>query len=109
MGMVEIRKESGEVISRSRNLRGLRAYAGKHWTEQVHINKKPDGGGTLTVRFAGGVYCVTPFASFVVLCESLVNWRNLYGATLFVNDVESGEVGYKNAALRAHARFGRVG
>jgi len=42
------------------------------------------------------------WSCFSVLKWSLRNWRNLYGARLFVNDVESGTVGYRNPALGEH-------
>jgi hypothetical protein len=40
------------------------------------------------------------WASYEVLRDSLRTWRNLQGASLFINGVPAGKVGYRNPALR---------
>lgn len=112
--MVEIKDSDGKVVRRSANLRGLRAHIGQNWVKLVSI--KPIGtprdgarpyvgcDGELTVQFGNGDTCTCDWASFTILCESLINWRNLYGAKLEVCGLPSGEVECKNEELNRHSR-----
>ena len=63
--MVTILK-NGKVVSRSRNLRGLIAYAGKHFVQTVYIRRVPQG-GLLYIAFNDGAEVRTDFADYTVL------------------------------------------
>lgn len=96
-------RADGTVISRSRNLRGIRAAVGKRGVLEVEITKmgpKAASDGLLHVKFYGGDYCLTGYASFDVLREGLRTWRNLYGVKLVINGEPAGEIGYSNERLK---------
>ncbi len=89
----------GNPVSTSRNLRGIRAYVGKHSIKVLAIDTIADGEGQLSILFENGNSFATNFASFTVLKEWVRNWRNVYGAPLLVNTVDCGTVSYRNPAL----------
>lgn len=102
-----IRNKDGKIISRSRNLRGIREAVGKQLVKTVSISpigneRYPEG--KLMILFDNGDNYETNFASYQVLALSLLNWRNLYGAPLVIDcDWECGVVEYRNKKLRAIA------
>ena len=98
--MVEIRNREGAVISRSRNLRGLRRAVGKQLVSWVSINEIAKEEGKLCVMFANGDSCETNFASFYVLKRVIRNWRNLYGVKLLAQGEDVGTICYSNPALQ---------
>lgn len=100
---VEIVKD-GNVISRSKNLAGLRRWISGHSVASVFIHKYKDGSGYLCVKFHGGDHCTTTFASYSVLCHTLRHWRNLYGAKLFISGTQSDPVHYGNPDLATWER-----
>ncbi len=97
--MLVIRDSNGNVISRSRNLRGIREYVGKNLIKLVAIHKLPDGAGKLSILFDNGATFETSFADFIVLCWSVRNWRNLYNSRLLIDRVDCGLVYYDNYHL----------
>jgi hypothetical protein len=97
---IEIRDQSGKVIGRSRNLRGIRAYVGKHIVKVCAIDQIGQWEGKLLVLFESGASCETNFASWTVLKMFVRNWRNMWGAPLRVNGIECGAVSSRNAALQ---------
>ena len=101
--MLCIYDKAGNILSRSRNLRGIRTTVGKQLVESVGIQKRGDGSGVLFVIFANGDNFTTPFASYSVLCRSVLNWRNLYGAQLILNGLTAGMVGAYNEYLERDA------
>jgi hypothetical protein len=92
--------ESGRVIASSRNLAGIRRYVSRQPVQSVHIHDLGKGEGGIKVVFLNNWFWLGRFASFGVLTWSLRNWRNLYGATLFVNGQPGGRISYRNAALQ---------
>lgn len=117
--MIYIYNKDSEVVSKSKNLRGIRRAVGTFPVEFVRIYKAADGSGVMRVEFKKYVnttmfsllypsYCVIPWGSFAVLCNSLRNWRNLYGVKLYVNGISQGLIGYDNAILFLGARKGWI-
>lgn len=98
----KIRDKDGNVIRQSRNLAGIRRYVGGYTApliETMDVSRLADDGGKLCMLFSNGASYETNFASFVVLCLMVRNWRNVYGAPLSINGVDAGKVGYKNERL----------
>lgn len=87
--MVCIYNISGRLVSRSKNLAGIRRYAGKHGVQHVELWSIQK---TLTVEFGNGARVRTEFADFSVLQRFVRNWRNARGASLMVNGIERGTV-----------------
>ena len=88
--------------------RTIRRLVGQHVVERVEIwkgdNWRSDGNIKIVYKENGradspGVVWQDEWASYEVLKWALRNWRNLYGAPLFVNGQEAGVVGYRNPAL----------
>lgn len=103
--MLQILDRDGKVISQSRNLRGIRRYAGKHVVKILDISNTRNfdcilDGGLLSILFEGGVSFQTDFASFEVLRDFVRRWRNVWGAPLLVNGENKGEISYHNSALQ---------
>ena len=95
-----IRNKVGNPISRSRNLRGIRSYVGKHIIKVLAIDAISKSEGKLMILFENGNSFETNFADFKVLKESVRNWRNTYGAPLRVNGVDCGNINSNNEALQ---------
>ena len=86
--MIEILNASGEVIRRSRNLRGIQIHARRTWIAEAVASSAQDGRGLLQVTFGDGATCRTEFASYTVLCiwlHSRRSWTGVrrIGAELF--------------------------
>ncbi len=77
--MVEIANAQGQVIRRSRNLRGIFAHARRTWIEKASASPMQAGQGLLQVTFGDGCTCRTEFASYQVLCDWLRNRRSWAG------------------------------
>lgn len=86
--MVRILGPTGIVVSRSRNLAGLRRYARRHPIDAVYLSTdlttSCDGKGWLYVLFQNGAECQTSFASYRVLAGWVRRWRSAYGAELWI-------------------------
>lgn len=77
--MIEIYAPDGNVIHRSRNLRGVLDHARRSWVAEAVAEPLPRGKGLLRVTFGDGGTCVTEFASFAVLCTWLRARRSWAG------------------------------
>lgn len=98
--MLCIIDQSGKVVSRSRNLRGIREHAGKHVIERVEISRVGQWGGLIKIYFVNGWFFQTKYADYSILRNSVRNWRNLYGANLFIEGTPCGTVSYHNPRLK---------
>ncbi len=94
--MHAIRNRDGEVVSQSRNLRGIRAYVGKHIIKTLDVSRVGNDEGLLSILFENGDSYQCPFASFDVLCMVVRSWRNVHGAPILVNGVECGKASKNN-------------
>lgn len=65
---VEIIK-NGKTVARSKNLRGVITYAGKHLIENVSIHQKTNGGGQYHITFSNGAAVEGNFADYSVLLD----------------------------------------
>lgn len=96
---VEIRNRDGEVINKSRNLRGLRQHCGKKLIKIVSIDPIRNGEGKLCILFENGDSCETVFPIYATLRQTVRNWRNLYGAKLIIHGESRDQINYDNLAL----------
>lgn len=99
--MPEIRDTDGNVVSRSRNLRGIRTYVSKttNLISVLSIDRLAHDEGKLMILFSNGDSYETNFASFDVLKGFVRRWRNVYGAPLRVNGYVSACVSKDNPRL----------
>ena len=98
--MEYIRNENGAVIGKSKNLAGIRRYVSKNPIKCLAMDSI-NGNGKLCILFENGSSFECNFASFEVLKNVVRNWRNVYGAKLVVNGIESqGYISYQNLALQ---------
>jgi hypothetical protein len=99
-----IRDRDGNVIRKSRNLRGIRRYVAEFGAPAIKtlaIDPTGEKGldGKLSILFADGSSYETNFASYSVLCEWVRRWRNVHGAPLLVGGKDCGEVTSRNPYL----------
>lgn len=95
--MQVIRDIDGNPIRVSRNLRGIRRYAGKHACKSIDASPiGQEGEGLLSMIFENGCTFQTRFASFAVLMYTLNNWRNLYGTPIRIRGDYWGILGKDN-------------
>lgn len=66
MKYVIIYDKDGNVISESRNLRGIHDYCRRHRPSSIQITELREGGASVDIRWASGAYCLADFASFGV-------------------------------------------
>ncbi len=101
--MEQIIDKDGKVIQQSKNLRGIRSYVGKNRIDHVTIQLRAEGKGFLRIDFKDRSSFSTFFASYAVLCCTLRNWRNLYGANLYtyhgMDHCDLGKIEYHNEYL----------
>jgi len=107
--MIIIRNKQGKAVSKSKNLKQLRARAARRFyggqVSEVHVGRVyDDHQGHLCVKFANGDYCDCTFGSFEVLCGWVLRWRAVYGAKLFFNRKAAGEVFGDNDILKFGAK-----
>jgi hypothetical protein len=102
--VIEIRDKNNKVVSRSNNLRGIRAYARKAPVLHIYIHAKSDG-GSLKVVYYDGADVITHFASFVVLQDWFRRWRAAHGALLSVNGKPERTVSNRNPVNFPEARY----
>ena len=86
-----IHNTNGDIIQRSKNLRGIRAFASKYGIESLRLTGFTDGTGMMTVYFCGASSTVN-FASFEVLQKFVRDWRNARGVPIIVNGLNRGVV-----------------
>lgn len=93
--MVEI-KNNGRVVSTSKNLRAITAYAAKGgiWVDKFTLTQGYDGSkeqGLLRVEFNDGAVCETNFRSYHIMVDWVRNRRSMRGALReFVNGPDMG-------------------
>lgn len=98
--MEYIYDQHGTVISRSRNLAGIRRYVSNHLIDEIRLVRTNQNEGKLSIRFDDGATFETTFASYSVLIDWVRRWRNVYGAALTVQGDPAGAVSYDNRFLR---------
>jgi hypothetical protein len=97
--MICIRERDGNVISKSRNLAGIRRYVGGHTAPLIKVldvSEIAHNEGKLCILFENGSSFETNFASYSVLKGFVSRWRNVYGAPLTVNGQPEGVVSARN-------------
>lgn len=103
--MIEIKDKNNKVVSRSKNLRGIRAYAAqKSPVLHVYLYANAEG-GTLQVVFYDGADVIAHFASFQVLQDWVRRWKAAHGALLSVNGKPERTVSNRNPVNYPEARF----
>jgi hypothetical protein len=70
--------KQGQVVARSRNLRGVSAYARRSPVDRVTVIAKDNAGAFLYVQYEDGAECRTHFESFQV-CSAWVKARRSWG------------------------------
>lgn len=95
-----IRDRGGNVIRRSRNLRGIREHVSGRLVKGLSVDRIGAHEGRLCVLCEDGTSYETTFASFGVLVDFVRRWRNVYGAPLYTGGRPAGLVAYDNPALR---------
>ncbi len=98
--MIYIRNTQGDIIGRSKNLRGIRRHASRYGIELIRIHKRHNGAGFLKVYFCG-CSAIVRFVSFQVLAQFIRQWHNARGVPLNVNGLASGVVTSKNPKIVA--------
>ena len=97
--MEHIRNKLGDIIQTSRNLAGIRRYVPKHLVKIVQLDQLEKGEALLHILFDDGSSFQCRFASFVVLCWTVQNWRSLYGSPFVCYRLgginETGTIGYR--------------
>jgi hypothetical protein len=94
-----IRDRDGNVISKSRNLAGIRRYVGGHTAPLIKvldISEIGAGEGKLCILFENRCSFETNFCSYSVLKGFVRRWRNIYGSPLTVNGQPAGIVSALN-------------
>ena len=83
--------KNGQVIRRSKNLRGMRDYARVSPVKRVGLLPDGDTRGQLWVCYADGADCKADFASYHIMVDFVRNRRSWRGAEIFHY---GGDVGY---------------
>ncbi len=97
--MMSIRDRAGNVISKSRNLAGIRRYVSGYnppLIKMLDISEIGAGEGKLCILFENDCSFETNFSSYSVLKGFVRRWRSVYGATLTVNGQPAGVVSSRN-------------
>jgi hypothetical protein len=98
--MLYILDKDGDIVSKSKNLRGIREYVSDNIIKILDISEIGISEGLLSIYFESGNSYQANFASFEVLKNFVRNWRNTYGARLLVNGIVSGKIEYNNPNLQ---------
>lgn len=91
--------KAGRIIQQSRNLAGIRRYVGTHLIQRLSITEYQDRSAQLYIEFEDGASFRSAFCSAAVLREFVRRWRNVYGATLWMNDRDAGKITWDNPNL----------
>jgi hypothetical protein len=97
--MMCIRDRDGNVISKSRNLAGIRRYVGGHippLIKVLDVSEIGDMEGKLCILFESGCSFETNLASYSILKGFVSRWRNVHGAPLTINGQPAGVVSSRN-------------
>lgn len=113
---VYITSMDNKILSDSRNLAGLRRAARKYSVRMITLNLTPEGAGELRVWFSSnivngrfrGAICVTPFASFAVMCRFVARWRSVWEAESYVAGMARGTVKHARPLLQSVAEHTRL-
>ena len=98
---MSIRDRDGNVISKSRNLAGIRRYVSGHippLIKVLDVSEIGDREGKLCILFESECSFETNFCSYSVLKGFVRRWRNVHGAPLTVNGQPAGRVSIHNPA-----------
>ena len=89
-----IRNREGDIIRRSRNLRGFVTHLGKTRSpvKMLDIGRLAEGGGRLCVLWENGDSYETNFASIDVLTDWVFHRRNLRGSPYSLNGIPAGHL-----------------
>ena len=87
-------------VSQSKNLAGVRRYAGENAAVTVFLNRTENFAGMLRIVFENGATFETLFVSYEVLKGFVRRWRNVYGADLQIDNEVRGQVEYGNGELK---------
>ena len=93
--MMCIRDRDGHVISKSRNLAGIRRYVGGHTPPLIKVldvSEIAHNEGKLCIFFESGSSFEANFASYSVLKRFVNRWRNVHGTPLTINGQPAGVV-----------------
>lgn len=93
--MLHILDANDNIVSSSKNLAGVRRFAGMHITESIHLQECTDNCSSLHVKFYGGYTFFCWFISFDVLKQWIVNRRSMYGANVYINSAFVGKLSRK--------------
>ena len=96
---MSIRDREGRVVSKSRNLAGIRRYVGGRTPPLIKVldvSEIGDEEGKLSILFGSGYSFETNFCSYSVLKGFVRRWRNVHGAPLSVNGQPAGLVSTTN-------------
>jgi hypothetical protein len=97
--MMCIRDRDGNVISKSRNLAGIRRHVSGHTPPSIKVldvSEIAHNEGKLCILFENGCSFEANFASYSVLKGFVSRWRNVHGAPLTVNGQTAGVVSSSN-------------
>lgn len=99
--MEYIYNKMGNIIRYSRNDRCIRRYLNESrlLVDFVSIVELSGGGGFFHVRFDNGDYYSNTWVSYKSLKIAVRQWRNLYGANLYLQGRRCGVVSYHNPFL----------
>lgn len=85
--MIEIKDRAGQVVKRSKNLRGILDYSSRCTfvrVLRVIASRKPNGAGLLRVEWSNDVFVEADFACYRVLCHWINARRVFAGATVSI-------------------------
>lgn len=82
--MVIIRDTDGYIVSRSKNLRGIREYLRRHAVERVDIWPHDSGTAQIGVTWANGASVITDFQSFAVCKQWCASRRRFPAAVIHI-------------------------
>ena len=91
--MQVVRASDGKVVSKSRNLAGIRKYVGGHTPPLIKVLDVSEigvGEGKLCILFENGCSFETNFATYSVLKGFVREWRNVDRAPVTVNGQPAG-------------------
>lgn len=94
-----IRNAAGEVIRRTRNLRGIYRHAAQFEVWRVFA-KPMDRGGRVEFQWRNGDVAIVHWADWRVMLGALRRWRSLYNADLFWLGVCVGKIGGASDSIK---------
>jgi len=100
--MEYILDRNGNIIHRSKSMRGIRRYVSNHLIKWVDISciSNRSYEGLLSILFENGDSYQRVWSNYSALKDMVRYWRNIHGAKLTVNGDDYGKIGYDNYRLR---------